>query len=102
VLASLINCSWASGGSLSWKPGGSHAEAVLSLFAGLAGLVLGVLGLSDAAAGEKYRLVWPLLFLTFCISVLLVGVFKAPTIKKVSKSCIYANRILAEGTALTS
>jgi hypothetical protein len=50
-------------------------EAGLNLFIGLEGLSLGVLGLSEATAQEKYRLMWPLTVLALLTSVVLIGLF---------------------------
>lgn len=54
------------------EPKNGRWEAGMNLLFGLVGILLGLLGLSDAPAHETYRLMWPWLVVLFGVAVLLL------------------------------
>ena len=58
------------------EPKNGRWEAGMNLLFGLVGILLGLLGLSDAPAYEKYRLMWPWLVVLFGVAVLVTGLLE--------------------------
>jgi hypothetical protein len=66
-------------------------KAAFNQYVGLVGLLLGAIGLSDAPAQDKYRLVWPLLIVLAGIALVIDALFvpfkKRPQLLRDSAIC---------------
>jgi hypothetical protein len=86
---------------MTYRPDRGRWEAGLNLFVGLMGLLLGLLGLSDASRYDKYRLMWPLMVLLLGVAVLITGVLTPLQKKLLLSDSRYRDSCPAQAMCLT-